>query len=468
MSMKRILVLLCCIAFSSTMRGETIGATQVVVKTVITAKDTLRLQFLRDSSLYKEGWDTLAQARFWRDVISMSSDSCIINVASCRKPVDIVSRSIWMNQTESEKDFFKDSVCVANCLDSATNLYVTAGKGEFYEVKKTLQDISKAITVFEEQDCDPWYAQAILLIESPGKSKARSYVGAGGPFQLMKSVAKRYGLRITKTHDDRSDLEKAGRVAAKLLKAGCIANVKKYLDERGIVYKETDIWFRLLVLHAYHAGAGNVHCVINALNPSQGGVQLFQQIWQTTCGGFKNESQNYSQIALASLVNFDQLVQQDGDTVFLVQGDKYLRKYHRKGLKPWEAYESLTNILRHYEQDFIDDMISYDYFMKRVNAIRKEYTYIASSVTNSDKEISLRKYPASEEHLNQLAASLTKRQRYEDAVKMLKLNLDMNPDSPAIQDSLEKAMRMSGAKSTIRQTNSKSASVSRGSSKGKR
>jgi tetratricopeptide (TPR) repeat protein len=113
-------------------------------------------------------------------------------------------------------------------------------------------------------------------------------------------------------------------------------------------------------------------------------------------------------------------------------------------------------------------MISYDYFMKRVNAIRKEYTYIASSVTNSDKEISLRKYPASEEHLNQLAASLTKRQRYEDAVKMLKLNLDMNPDSPAIQDSLEKAMRMSGAKSTIRQTKSKSASVSRGSSKGKR
>ena len=284
----------------------------------------------------------------------------------------------------------------------------------------------------------------------------------------MKSVAKRYGLRITKTHDDRSDLEKAGRVAAKLLKAGCIANVKKYLDERGIVYKETDIWFRLLVLHAYHAGAGNVHCVINTLNPSQGGVQLFLQIWQTTCGGFKNESQNYSQIALASLVNFDQLVQQDGDTVFLVQGDKYLRKYHRKGLKPWEAYESLTNILRHYEQDFIDDMISYDYFMKRVNAIRKEYTYIASSVTNSDKEISLRKYPASEEHLNQLAASLTKRQRYEDAVKMLKLNLDMNPDSPAIQDSLEKAMRMSGAKSTIRQSNSKSASVSRNSSKGKR
>ncbi|HNP99405.1 MAG TPA: transglycosylase SLT domain-containing protein, partial [Bacteroidia bacterium] len=294
-----------------------------------------------------------------------------------------------------------------------------------------------------------------------------SYVGAGGPFQLMKSVAKRYGLRITKTHDDRSDLEKSARVAARLLKVGCIANVKKYLDERGIVYKETDIWFRLLVLHAYHAGAGNVHCVINTLNPSRGGVDLFLQIWQTTCGGFKNESQNYSQIALASLVNFDALVQQDGDTVFLVQGDKYLKKYHRKGLKPWEAYESLTNILHHYEQDFIDDMISYDYFMKRVNAIRKEYTYIASAITNSDKEIVLRKYPASEEHVNLLALELSKRQRYEDAVKLLKLNLDMNPGSLALQDSIDRAMRLSGTKSPVKQPNTRAGGSSRKSYKGK-
>ena len=465
--MKRIFVLLGIICFSSTMKGETVGVTQVVTKTVITSKDTLRLHFLRDSALYKEGWDTLAQARFWRNVISMTSDSCIINVASCRKPVEVVSRQIWMNQTESQKNFFKDSVCTVNCLDSATNLYVTAGKGEFYEVKKTLEDISKAITVFEEQDCDPWYAQAILLIESPGKKKAKSYVGAGGPFQLMKSVAKRYGLRINKYQDERSDLTKSAKVAAKLLKVGCIANVKKYLDARGIVYKETDIWFRLLVLHAYHAGAGNVHCVINSLNPSKGGVDLFLQIWQTTCGGFKNESQNYSQIALASLINFDELVQQDGDTVYLVQGDKYLKKYHRKGLKPWQAYEAITNCLRHYEQDFIDDMISYEYFIKRVNAIRKEYTFIASAITNSDKEIALRKYPASEEHVNSLAFELTKRQRYEDAVKILKLNLDMNPNSPVIQDSLERALRLSGAKGSMRPVTSKSSNISRKSTKGK-
>lgn len=465
--MKRLLVLLLLFVLAGTSFGQTVGTTQVTDKVVVSATDTVRLHFLRDSTLYKEGWDTLAQARFWRDVISLTSDTLIINIASCRKPINKVSRSLWMNQTEPQKICFKDSICVANCLDSSTNLYVTAGKGEFYEVKKVLSDISKAISVFEEQGCDPWYAQTILLIESPGKKKAKSSVGAAGPFQLMRSVAKRYGLRVTKYRDDRSDLEKSARVAAKLLKVGCIANIKKYLDERGIAYSETDLWFRLLVLHAYHAGAGNVHCVINSLNPTKGGVDLFLQIWQTTCGGFKNESQNYSQIALASLLNFDALIQQDGDTVFLVQGDKFLRHYSRKNMKPWDAYAALTTCLQHYEQDFIDDMISYDYFMKRVGAIRKEYAYLAKTITLSQQEIVLRKYPAGEEHVNKLAAELTKRQRYDDAIKLLRLNLDMNPGSTAVVDSLVRALRLSGDVKSAQRLVDKSASISGESPKGK-
>ena len=110
------------------------------------------------------------------------------------------------------------------------------------------------------------------------------------------------------------------------------------------------------------------------------------QIWQTTCGGFKNESQNYSQIALASLVNFDALVQQDGDTVFLVQGDKYLKKYHKRiktlgSIRITDKYSSSLRTGFYWWHDFLR------LFMKRVNAIRKEYTYIASAITNSDKEI---------------------------------------------------------------------------------
>lgn len=145
--MKRIFVLLGIICFSSTMKGETVGVTQVVTKTVITSKDTLRLHFLRDSALYKEGWDTLAQARFWRNVISMTSDSCIINVASCRKPVEVVSRQIWMNQTESQKNFSR-IVFVLSIALTVPRIYMSLpAKVNFTKSRRRLK-ISAKLSLF--------------------------------------------------------------------------------------------------------------------------------------------------------------------------------------------------------------------------------------------------------------------------------------------------------------------------------
>lgn len=436
--------------FASFLNGPANGQSEdpvhIVEKTVVTWNDTLQLQFLHDPSMYAGGWDTLAQSRFWREVINMTSDSCLINVAYCRKPITKVNRSIWMNQTEPEKICYKDSLSVVHCVDSSGMFYVTTGKREFYEVRKTLSSISEAIKIFEDQDCDPWYAQTILLIESPGKNKAKSSVGAGGPFQLMASVARKYGLRVTKTVDDRADLNKSAKAAARLIRSSCVPSIINMLEERNISYDQSDLWFRLLVLHAYHAGAGNVRCVINSLNPTEGGVALFQQIWQTTCASFKNESQNYSQIALGALLNFDALIQRDGDTVFLVQGDKHLRSFSRKNMKPWEAYDYLTMCMNEYESDFIDGVIPYDYFMVRVGKIRKEFSDLATIVSKSEKAVVLKKYPAEENHINEIASALTRRQRYEDAILMLKINLDMYPDSPAVYDSLARAYRLSGDK----------------------
>lgn len=415
-----------------------------VTKTIVGWNGTSKYTFLRDSALYKEGWDTVGQARFWREVITLTSDTCIINIASCRKPVERVSRSIWMNQTELQKICFKDSLAQIHCLAPTDQFYVTAGKREFYEVKKTLDDIHQAVQVFQKYGCDPFYAQAILLIESPGKGAARSYVGARGPFQLMPAVARRFGLKVTKYHDDRLDMNKAGMAAARLINTGCVPYIRKFLQEKGIAYQETDLWFRLLVLHAYHAGAGNVRCVINALNPTAGGLQLFEQVWKTTCGGFKNESQNYSQIALASLMNFDELIEQDDDTVFLVQGDRLLAHYSRAGVKPWEAYDFLQSALRAYEHDLIDDMIPYDYFIRQVEQIRKEFSHWASVITLASREIVLKPYPASEEHISMLAGELSKRRRFDAAIRLLKLNLDIHPGSPALYDNISKAYRKSG------------------------
>ena len=349
-----------------------------------------------------------------------------------------------MSQTEPQKLCYKDSLCKIYEVESADHLFVTAGKGEFYEVKKVLPIISRAITAFEKNSCDPWYAQAIMLIESPGKLKSKSSVGANGPFQLMKSVAIRYGLKVNKYVDERSDIDKSAKAASSLIKTSCIPYIRKFLDEKGVTYSETDLWFRLLVLHAYHAGPGNVRCVIDAINPTAGGVKLFEKIWQTTCGGFKNESQNYSQIALASLINFNGIIEQTGDTVYLVKGDVIMKNYDRKKMKPWEAFDYLNTCLETYEKDFIDDMIPYDYFLKKVTFIRKEFVHLASVVTQSQKDVVLRKYPASEMHVNNLANQLTKRQRYEDAIKMFKLNLDENPSNLTSLDSLAKLYRITG------------------------
>ena len=444
----RILSTICFLLFINSGIAYTQGAKSypVIKKTIVSWKDTTCLTFIQDSTMYTQGWDTLPQTIFWKDVINMNSDTCVINIAYCRKPVNKINRLIWMNQTEEEKLCFKDSVCRIHGLDSTTNLFITAGKGEFYEVKKVLPDISKAISVFKKNNCDPWYAQAILLIESPGKLKSKSYVGANGPFQLMRSVAIRYGLHVNRKIDERTNIEKAAKAASALINNSCIPNIRKFLDAHSVQYNETDLWFRLLVLHAYHAGAGNIGCVIDEINPTSGGTDLFIKIWQTTCRGFKNESQNYSQIALASLVNFDELLNEDGDTLFLVKGDRLLKNYKAKNSKTWDAYEYLMQCMAAYENDFLDDMIPYDYFMKRISYIRKEFGRIAKVVAKSDKEIVLRKYPSSEEHLTLLAANLTKRQRYEDAIRMLKLNLDMYPESLSSYDSIARLYRLTGDK----------------------
>jgi hypothetical protein len=419
---------------------------QLVKKTVISWKDTTKMTFVSDPTLYSDGWDTLQQTVFWRDVIRLTSDTAVINIAYCRKPVNKINSFAWMSQTESEKLCFKDSVCKVHGLDSLTNLYITAGKGEFYEVKKTLSDINKAVNVFSKNNCDPWYAQAILLIESPGKMKNKSYVGANGPFQLMRTVAIHYGLKVNKKVDERTNIEKAAKGASALINSACVPYIKKFLDEKNVAYHETDLWFRLLVLHAYHAGAGNVKCVLDMINPDSGGVQLFQKIWQTTCRGFKNESQNYSQIALASVLNFDQLINQNGDTVYLVQGDRLMKQYKRSKMKSYDAYILLNQCMAAYEADFVDDMIPFEYFMKRISVIRKEFAHHAKLISKSETEIVLKKYPSSEEHLTLLANALSKRQRYEDAIRLLKLNLDIYPESASSYDSIAKLYRLTGDK----------------------
>lgn len=259
------------------------------------------------SSLYKDRWDILPQAMFWKEIMLLSPDSCIINVASSRKILDKTSLKQWAGQTENQKTAFKDSLrCLYN-LASDERIFITSGKNDFYRFNEVFPTISQGVRAFERLGVDPWYAQAILLIESPAQLK-KSTVGAYGPFQLMPSVARSHGLTVTEQVDERADFERSAYAASQLIKTVCIPEAKKILNKQGIVANESDLWFRLFVLHVYHAGASNVQAVVAKIKPVNGSQELIKQMWQTTAGGFGNNSQNYSQLALAAQLILEELV----------------------------------------------------------------------------------------------------------------------------------------------------------------
>lgn len=80
----------------------------------------------------------------------------------------------------------------------------------------------------------------LCVIESNLKPSLISSAGAGGPWQIMSSVAKSYGLRTGRI-DDRKDFTKSTKVAALILNS---------------LYKSLGDW--LLVIAAYNAGEGRV------------------------------------------------------------------------------------------------------------------------------------------------------------------------------------------------------------------
>jgi hypothetical protein len=116
----------------------------------------------------------------------------------------------------------------------------------------------------------------------------------------MPSVAQRYGLTVNGNTDERADFSRSAYASSQLIKTSCIPSARRILNAHGLSYTESDLWFRLLVMHVYHAGAGNVAAVVNKIHPTSGSMDLIQQMWITSAGGFGNNSQNYSQLAIAA------------------------------------------------------------------------------------------------------------------------------------------------------------------------
>lgn len=280
----------------------------------VKAVDYSCIKVIWDANLYTERWDTLPQVIFWRKVMNLPKDSLIVNVAATREIIDVLAVWDWENKGDSLKEVYRDSVRMAHELSANASVYVTGGKSHYYNFEQMLHHIGEGINVFYDRGVDPWYAQAILLIESPGRLQF-SPVGAYGSFQLMKDVAIEQGLIVNDSMDEREDFGRAAWAAAGLIQKRCVPYVRRMLSKRNISFKEDDPFFRMLVLHSYHAGAGNVEGALSQFEPKEGGVTLMKQLWRTEYGGFKNASQNYSQVAIASMIELDRIMISLPDTI---------------------------------------------------------------------------------------------------------------------------------------------------------
>lgn len=281
---------------------------------IMVKKERNESTIMHAESIFEDRWDILPQPQFWKQIMLLSPDSCLINVASNRVVLKKMSIKDWNSQTEAQKELFKAELKRQNDINSSEKIFVTTGKNDFYKFKEVYPSLSKGVAAFEKFGVDPWYAQAILLIESPGQLK-KSVSGAYGAFQLMPDVARAQGLTVNATVDERKDFERCAYGSARLLSKVCIPQAKKILDQHNLKYNESDLWFRLFVLHVYHAGAGNVAAVLNKIQPEIGSQQIILDMWQNTAGGFGNNSQNYSQLALAAQLILHDMVYEQCDEI---------------------------------------------------------------------------------------------------------------------------------------------------------
>ncbi len=250
-------------------------------------------------AIMTENWHLLPQPLFWKSIMLLSPDSCLVNIAANRIVVARWSMKDWQAQSEGQKSLYKDSIRKLYNLPSGEIIYVTTGKNDFYKFAEVYPSLSKGVAAFEDNNVDPWYAQSILLIESPAQLK-KSVAGAYGAFQLMPGVARAQGLTVNRSVDERTDFDKSAMGASKLINRICIPEAKRILQANGYTYSENDLWFRLFVLHVYHAGSGNVQAVVNKIGKVENGQELIKAMWQNTAASFGNSSQNYTQLALAA------------------------------------------------------------------------------------------------------------------------------------------------------------------------
>ncbi len=112
-------------------------------------RDINKMKFIYDSVLYVEGWHALPQTKFWQQIMTLTPDSAIVNIAEGRQMLDRICVKDWNKLTESQQNCYRDSIRKQYYILDSSRVYVTIGKKDFYEFKKVMPIINTSIEVFK-------------------------------------------------------------------------------------------------------------------------------------------------------------------------------------------------------------------------------------------------------------------------------------------------------------------------------
>ncbi len=108
------------------------GSDSLHFKLISVQKDTTTFTFVETPDLKVEKWDTLAQPNFWKIIMKLSPDSCLLNVAHTRQILYKESLANWNKLNDKQKDFARKELKKRYHLDSNARIYMTTGKSNFY------------------------------------------------------------------------------------------------------------------------------------------------------------------------------------------------------------------------------------------------------------------------------------------------------------------------------------------------
>ena len=242
---------------------------------------------------------------FWKKDILLSSDSFLVVNQHDREVFDVVHKNS-VHKIERGKNLTSLGRIYAFKYDVPQNIKIkfVRGRRDFFDYSVIGPKLKEAHKVFQQVGADPVIAQLLLLIESPNNHRGVSHSGAAGHFQIMPSVARKYGLRVGGRYDERHNFVRSSYAAARLVKEYCVPQARRILIQNNIKIEEDALWFKLIALHIYNAGAGTVSRAVRHLESIENGNDLIKTLWRTNIGAFQNSSQNYTQVCLASYLGY--------------------------------------------------------------------------------------------------------------------------------------------------------------------